>query len=213
MNQQLRGELTRLGRDVDKVLADRGTLSKALDDAKSRLEELRKAQAAAEEHAQVFRDFGQRFKGLIDAGQLRIESRRGRMVMNVSGDLLFDDGKTDVRAAGKGALMEIGHAMTGAVAPGAARRFVVTSLVDDEPGKKQRYKSSWELTSARAVAVVEYLVSLKVPPEVLTAAAGGSFDPLGPNDSPASRAKNRRVEIALVPTAEESVSGAPTASK
>ena len=58
INQQLRGELERLGKDVDKVLADAGTLSKALDDAKARLEELRKAQAAAEARAQLFRTSG-----------------------------------------------------------------------------------------------------------------------------------------------------------
>jgi chromosome segregation ATPase len=46
INQQLRDELGRLGKDVDKILADRGTLSKALDDAKLRLDELRKAQAS-----------------------------------------------------------------------------------------------------------------------------------------------------------------------
>src|SRR5450432_3527126 len=62
LQQQLRGELERLGKDVDKVLADRGTLAKALDDAKSRLDELRKAQAAAESRTLLFRDFGQRFK-------------------------------------------------------------------------------------------------------------------------------------------------------
>jgi len=41
INQQLRGALERLGKDVDKILVDKGTLAKALDDAKARLEELR----------------------------------------------------------------------------------------------------------------------------------------------------------------------------
>ena len=74
INQQLRGELERLGKDADKLLAERGTLSKALDDAKDRLDELRKAQAAAEARTQLFHDLAHRFKPLIDAGQLRIET-------------------------------------------------------------------------------------------------------------------------------------------
>jgi chemotaxis protein MotB len=197
MNLQLRGELARLGKDVDKVLADRGTLAKALDDAKSRLEELRKAQAAAEEQTQVFRDFAARFKSLIDAGQLRIETRRGRLVMEVNGDLLFDEGRAEVRAAGKGVLMEIARALAQSAGPPSPRRFVVTAYVEEEPPKSPRYKSSWDLTSSRAVAVVEYLVSLRVPPQILTAAGGGSFDLVAPNDSADARAKNRRVEIAL----------------
>jgi chemotaxis protein MotB len=204
INQQLRAELGRLGKDVDKILAERGTLSKALDDARARLDELRKAQAAAEARTVLFRDFQQRFKALIDAGQLRIESRRGRLVMNVNGDLLFDAGHAELRGAGKGSLMEIARALQ---VSAQARRFLVTAHVDDEPLKSKRYKSTWELTTARAVVVVEYLVSLGVKPESLTAAGAASFDPVAPNDSADGRGKNRRLEIALVPTAEETLPG------
>jgi chemotaxis protein MotB len=203
MNQQLRAELSRLGQDVDKILADRGTLAKALDDAKARLDELRKAQAVAEDRARFFRDFAQRFKGLIDAGQLRVESRRGWLVVNVNGDLLFDEGRAEIRAAGKGALMEIARALQATSPPKSGRRFLVTAHVDVEPNKAHHFKSSWELTTARAVAAVEYLVSLRVPADALTAAGAGAFDPLVPGDSADAHAKNRRVEIALQPTAEE----------
>jgi len=205
INQQLRGELERLGKDVDKVLAERGTLSKALDDARARLDELRKAQAAAETRTLLFRDFGQRFKALIDAGQLRVETRRGQLVLEVTGDLVFDAGRADVRAVGRGVLMEIARALQATVgnATAAARRFLVTSHVDDEALKLRHFKSLWELTAERAVAVVEYLVSLGVPAASLTPAGGGSVDPLVANDSPADRAKNRRLEFALLPDADE----------
>jgi len=202
MNQQLRGELERLGKDVDKVLTERGTLSKALDEAKARLEELRKAQAAAESRTMVFRGFQRRYKSLIDAGQLRVESRRGRLVMNVTGDLLFDPGRGELRSAGKGVVMEIAR---GLETSGSAKRFLVTAHADDEPLKSKHFKSVWELTAARAVTVVEYLVSLGVSPASLTAAGAGSSDPLVPNDSAAARAQNRRIEIALQPTAEETL--------
>jgi len=213
INQQLRSELGRLGKDVDKILADRGTLSKALDDARLRLDELRKAQAAAEVHIQLFRDLEKRFQALIAARQLRVESRRGRLVMNIDGDLLFEGARAEVRKAGKGTLMEIARALQ-ATAPGpSGRRFLVTANVDDAPFKSKTYESAWELTAARSVAVVEYLVSLGVSPAALTAAAAGSTDPLVPNDGAEARARNRRLEIALLPTADETVSGgAPTAA-
>jgi chemotaxis protein MotB len=198
MNQQLRGELSRLGRDVDKVLTDRGTLAKALDDAKARLDELRKVQAAAEERAQLFRDFALRFKSLIDAKQLQVESPHGRLVLNLSGDLLFDEGRAEVRTVGKGVLMEIARALEAMSQPKSGRRFLVTAHIDEEPTKPRHFKSTWELTTARAVAVVEYLVSLRVPAGSLTAAGAGAFDPLAPNDSADARAKNRRVEIELL---------------
>jgi len=210
INQELRAALERMGKDADKLLAERGTLSKALDDAKARLEELRRAQAAAEARTALFRDFGQRFKALIDAGQLRVEARRGQLVMNVSGDLLFESGHAEVRSVGKGALMEIAHALTTASGPAdAGRRFLVTAHVDDEPLKGKHNKTTWELTAARAAAVADALVSLGVPAASLTAAGAGSFDPLVPNDSVDNRTKNRRVEIALLPSTDETQPVAP----
>ncbi len=203
INQQLRGELERLGKDADKILVERGTLAKALDDARTRLEELRKAQAAAEERAQLFRDFEGRFKALIDAKQLRIELRRGRLVMDVTGDLLFDPNRVDVRPAGKGVVMEIARALETTSPPKSGRRFLVTAHVDEEPSKTRKVSSTWELTAGRAVTVVELLVSLGVPPASLTAAGAGAFDPLVPNDSAESRAKNRRVEISLMPSPDD----------
>jgi chemotaxis protein MotB len=207
INQQLRGELERLGKDVDKILTERGTLSKALEDARGRLEELRKAQAAAESRTALFRDFERRFKPLIDAGQLRVETRRGHLVLGVSGDLLFDPSRAEVRPAGKGAMMEIAHALQTVATPAGAeaKRFLVSDHVDDAPLKSKRFRTTWELTAARAVASVEFLVSLGVPAGTLTAAGAGEFDPVVPNDSADHRARNRRLEIALLPTTEESL--------
>ena len=217
INQQLRGELQRLGTDVDKMLAERGTLAKALDDAKFRLQELRKAQAVAEGRAQIFRDFQQRFKPLIDAGQIRIDSRRGELVMNVQGDLLFDQGRSELRSAGKGALMEIARAIETTSPRSSHRRFLVTADSDGVEDKElqrpsHRTKaspSSWTLTAARSVSVVEFLVSVGVPATSLVVAAAGSFDPLVDNDRPENRARNRRIEFALLPSGD-STPPAPT---
>jgi chemotaxis protein MotB len=236
MNEQLRDELGRLGKDVDKILADKGTLAKALDDAKARLDELRKAQAAGEARAALFKDFERRFKPLIDGGQLRIDTRRGELVMSVPSDYLFDPGHSELRAAGKGILMQVARTLTLASQPAPApipaptpipastptptRRYVVTANVDPtgepptldarakprgprtaEPHRGPRARSVWELSADQAVAVVEYLVSLGVAPDALTAAGAGSFDPVAPGDDPVARSKNRRVEIALAPEA------------
>ncbi|MGO9838456.1 MAG: OmpA family protein [Polyangiaceae bacterium] len=217
INQQLRGELQRLGKDVDKILAERGTLSKALDDARTRLEELRKAQASAEARVALFRDFERRFKPLVDAGQLRIETKRGQLVIDLAGDLLFDPGHAELRTAGKGVLMEVARALQVTSSPVTGRRYLVTAHTDPpDPvpppaahgrgeSRSHHVRTAWELSAARAVTVVEYFVSLGVPPESLTAAGAGSFDPLVPNDGPEARAKNRRVEIALYPTADETL--------
>jgi chemotaxis protein MotB len=211
INQQLRGELERLGKDVDKILADRGTLSKALDDAKSRLEELRKAQSAAETRTQLFQDLGRRFQSLSAADQLHVESRGNRVVMNVKGDLLFEAGHAELRPAGKGVLMEIARALETSPAAAGTRRFLVTANVDEEPVKSKHFESSWDITTARAVEVVRYLVSLGVPGGSLTAAGAGMFDPLVPNDTADARSRNRRLEIMLLPGSDEGKQPPPAA--
>jgi chemotaxis protein MotB len=208
MNQQLRTELQRLGRDVDKMLTERGTLSKVLDDAKARLDELRKAQAAAEVRVALFGALANRFKPLVDAGQMRVETRRGQPVMEVSGDLLFEPGRSEIRAAGKGTLMEIAHALRSTASAGG-RRFLVEFLVDSPEAKARASKSTWEITSGRSIAVVEFFVSLGMPAESLIPAAGGSFDPVAPGDSPLDRARNRRLDITLLPLEGEGVPPAP----
>jgi chemotaxis protein MotB len=208
INQQLRTELERLGRDVDKMLSERGTLSKALDDAKARLDELRKAQAAAQARADLFRALASKFKPLVDAKQMRIEARRGQSVIEVSSDLLFEPAHSELRPTGKGTLMEIAHALQSTASEGG-RRFLVTSVVDGPEGKGKTAKSTWEITAARSVAVVEYLVSLGMPPQSLVAASAGQFDPIEPKDSPDGRARNRRVDISLLPLESELLPGSP----
>jgi chemotaxis protein MotB len=201
INAKLRAELERLGKNVDQILQEKGTLSKALDDAKTRLEELRKAQAAAEARAQLFQQFVQKFKKMIDAGELKIVTRNGRLVLQLSNDVLFDSGQTVLKPAGKDALVQIAQVLKTV----AGRKFQVAGNTDDVPIQTARFPSNWELSTARAVEVVKLLVAKGVDPKSLSAAGYGEFDPVASNDVPDGRAKNRRIEITLQPNLDELV--------
>jgi len=201
INAKLRGELERLGKNVDAILQEKGTLTKALDDAKSRLEELRKAQAAAEARAQLFQKLVQKFKALVSAGQLKITTRQGRLVLQLPNDVLFDVGQTALKPAGKEALSQIAQVLRTV----QGRNFQVAGHTDNLPIQTARFPSNWELSTERAVEVVKLLVSKGVDPRGLSAAGYGEFDPVGNNDSPDGRAKNRRIEITLQPNLDELV--------
>ena len=71
------------------------------------------------------------------------------------------------------------------------------------------YKDNWELSAARAVSVVRYLVAKGVPPEMLGAAGFSEFRPVVPNDTPENRSQNRRIEIALTAAEEAPVVETP----
>jgi chemotaxis protein MotB len=201
INARLRTELERLGKNVDQMLQEKGTLSKALDDAKGRLEELRKAQAAAEARAALFQQFVKKFKSMIDAGQLKIATRNGRLVLALPNDVLFDSGQTALKPAGRDAVVQVAHIL--ATVPG--RSFQVAGHTDNVPIQTPRFPSNWELSTARALEVVKLLVAQGVDPQALSAAGYGPFDPVASNDAPDGRARNRRIEITLQPNLDELV--------
>jgi chemotaxis protein MotB len=63
------------------------------------------------------------------------------------------------------------------------------------PPKNSPYKDNWELSAARALAVLKILIKDGVNPKRLSAAAYGQYHPIASNATPQGRAKNRRVEI------------------
>ena len=60
-----------------------------------------------------------------------------------------------------------------------------------------RFRNNWELSAARAIAVVRYLIDRGVQPSHLVAAGFGEFQPIEPGDSDEANAKNRRIELKL----------------
>jgi chemotaxis protein MotB len=202
LNQQLRQEITHLGGDVDKILADKSALSKSLEEAKARLEELRKALVAAEARAALFQSFITKLKNMVQAGTLTITTRRGRLVLQLPNEVLFESGQAELKSAGKAALQQIATALHSL----PDRQFQVSGHTDNVPISTGQYPSNWELSAKRAINVVKLLIEQGVGPQQLSAAGYGEFDPIVGNESDAGRAKNRRIEITLQPNIDELVS-------
>jgi chemotaxis protein MotB len=198
-NAELSDRLKKVGQSVEVLSGEKGSLSKALAETRARLEELRRQQAAAEARAAQFRELAARFQKLIDAGQLKVIMRNGRMVLELSNDVLFDSGKTDLKEVGKKTLAEIAQVLR--TMPD--RRFQVAGHTDNVKISTPRFPSNWELSTARAVEVVKLLVDDGMDSRNLSAAGYGEFAPLDGNDTPEGRAKNRRIEITLVPNLDE----------
>ncbi len=158
-----------------------------------------KAQLAeATDRAKTLDDLQTKFKRMIDAGHLKVTTRHGRVVLQLHNDVLFDTGESDVKPAGKTALAEIAATLRGV----GAKRFQVAGHTDNQPittEKKKQFPTNWELSTARAIAVVKLLTTEGVDPSTLSAAGYGPYDPVSPNGSADGQAKNRRIEITLVP--------------
>ena len=68
---------------------------------------------------------------------------------------------------------------------------------DRQPINSARFPSNWELSSARAIAIVKHLIDAGIPPQRLAANGFGEFQPLERGTDPAALARNRRIEIQL----------------
>jgi chemotaxis protein MotB len=181
------------------------------DDQKSQLEEAKRAMQEAQERGKLLDDLQTKFKKMIDAGHLKVTTRHGRVVLQLHNDVLFDTGEADVKPAGKTALGEVAATLRTV----GAKRFQVAGHTDTQPittDKKKEFPSNWELSAARAIAVVKFLTSQGVDPGVLSAAGYGPYDPVASNSTPDGMAKNRRIEITLVPNVAELVTVAQTAA-
>lgn len=187
---------------MKKEMAEIEGRSAAADEAtRAELEELRAQKTSAEARLKLFEDFLAKFRKMIEAGKLDITMRRGQIVLALGTDILFDMGKTEIKPEGIATLADVADALKGV----SGRRFQVAGHTDTLPIKTKEFPSNWELSTARAVAVVKLLVDKGVKPGVLSAAGYAENDPVQSNATDKGRAKNRRIEIAIVPNIEDLV--------
>jgi chemotaxis protein MotB len=197
---QLQQQFAQDEQQIDQLKAALGMAqSQALtDEQKSELEEAKRAFQDAQERGKLLSDLQTKFKRMIDAGRLKVTTRHGRIVLQLHNDVLFDKGEADVKPEGAKGVAEVAATLRAV----GGKRFQVAGHTDAEPitpETKKKFPTNWELSSARAIAVVKLLVQEGVDPGVLSAAGYGPFDPVAPNGSAEGQAKNRRIEITLVP--------------
>lgn len=195
----LQGEKLHIG-DLEKRLSgcsDASTnLETTLDSSRAELETLRKQRAKTEARLQAFRALTDKFRKMIDTGQIKVLIRDGRMIMKLPEHILFGSGRAELSEKGKTALAEIADNLK--TLP--ERNFMVAGHTDDvKLGKNAPYQSNWELSTARAVTVTEFLIGAGMQPQQLVAAGYSQYDPV----SKTRKQENRRIEIVLLPSIDE----------
>ncbi len=130
----------------------------------------------------------------LAAGYLQlIEDPRG-LVIEVPEAGAFDVGQADLAPEAAQMLTRVATMLT--TLPNAVR---IEGHSDTTPIRTSQYASNWELSTARATRVVEFLVTTAgLAPSRLSAAGYAEFKPRAANDTPAGRARNRRVDLVLL---------------
>jgi chemotaxis protein MotB len=191
-NADLTERLRQMGMNVEDSKKSVRDLNKAIDD-------LRAKERQAQARLQTFRNMVEKFRKMIESGKLRVRIQRGRMVVELSENILFDSGKADLKKEGQTALTEV----AGVLASIPDRDFQIAGHTDNVPIKSAKFPSNWELSTARGVTVARYLAAGGVSPQRLSAAGYADSQAIASNDTPEGRAQNRRIEIVLMPNLDE----------
>lgn len=139
-----------------------------------------------------------KMKTEIAHGQVTISELKGKLTVNLVEAILFDSGKAEVKTQGLAVLQKVVDILK-PVADKAIRIEGHTDNVQIVGTLTKKYPTNWELSAARAINVARYLQQQGIDPANLSAAAYGEFKPVADNATDQGRAKNRRIEIALVP--------------
>ena len=114
--------------------------------------------------------------------------------------VLFDSGQATVKQAGDAELDKLAGAaidLEREIPPGIPWVLRVDGHTDRRPIVSPQFKSNWDLSAQRAIAVVQYLVGKGVDPQRLVAAGFGEFQPIDPGTSEDAMSRNRRIELKL----------------
>jgi chemotaxis protein MotB len=210
LNQQLEGlrnsnelmanRLRALGEDMSRLQQQGEHAQSELDASRRREAELQRAQQQAEARLATFRQMIERFRAMINSGQLRVRIVRNRMVIELPAGILFESGDARLRAAGEDVLRSVAQVLRQI----PDRDFLIAGHTDNVAlSRGGRFHDNWELSSARAVNVSRFLQENGVAPAHLGAAGYAEFQPAVANDTEEHRQLNRRVEIVLMPNINE----------
>lgn len=197
--RQLNAQLQDLGQRSQALQSEKGDLTEGMTKLQAELAELRRQEEAERQRAAVFQNLIARLKGMIDAGQLQVYIRNGRMLVKLPDNVLFDPGKTDIKSAGKDAIAQLTQVLQAI----QGRHFQVAGHTDNTPIRTSKYPSNWELSTARAVVVVNFMIKSGMEPQRLSAAGFADTDPVATNETAEGKAQNRRIEVELLPNLEE----------
>lgn len=187
--------LTQANREIDRLevlLSRQGGEYRQLQ---QRLETLSAIEREVRDRNRIYEEVIGRFRSLIDGGRLSVAIVRGRLVIQLPQDVLFESGSAMLSPDGRRTLGEVGVVL----AELEGRRFQVEGHTDNVPISTARFASNWELSSARALSVVHLLVQSGVRAGNLSGAGYGEFQPVASNDDRDNRRLNRRIEIVMLP--------------
>ncbi|MET0982575.1 MAG: type IVB secretion system protein IcmH/DotU [Telluria sp.] len=130
----------------------------------------------------------------VARGLVTVTESAARTTITLRGEGMFSSGSAEVNGAMAPLIARIGEALN--TLPGKV--IVIGHTDNTRPGLSARFPSNYDLSKARAASVMAALAQRAGPAERYSAEGRGDAEPLVANDSPAARARNRRVELVVL---------------
>jgi chemotaxis protein MotB len=163
----------------------------------------------AQELEQAYKKLQQLLGGMIKSGKVRVSLQSLGVVVDINSVLLFDSGKAELTPPALGLVDQVGGILKDLRYP-----IQVNGFTDTQPIHNAQFSSNWDLSAARAIAVVKRLATDGIDPASLVGAGYGEYHPVASNDTTEGKAMNRRVSIVVVaPVDHRTITATPLLGK
>jgi len=192
-------ELTSKNAEIEALKSQMAALTQereALNQEKERA--LREKEKSIAEMKQTYDSLMGEMNQEIKKGEITITQLKDKLSVNLVEKILFDSGSADIKKDGKKVLDRVAEIL----AKMNDKQVRVAGHTDNVPigyRIKEKFPTNWELSTARATTVAKYLQDKGLNPNMLSASGYSEYRPVAPNDNDENKAKNRRIEIDLIP--------------
>jgi chemotaxis protein MotB len=192
----VKSQLQQLRAAAEESAAQAAKLQQELTNSHARIEALIREK---EQVAKTQRQMEDQMRAALQNKDVTISELQGKLTVNILDRVLFASGEADLKPEGEKVLSQV----AGVLMQHTNRQVYVIGHTDNVPIRASvfsRYASNWELSTARATSAVRYLTEKAgVDPARLAAVGYGEFHPIADNSSAEGRARNRRIEIVIMP--------------
>ena len=200
---QLEEDKKGLKAKIDKLQSENKGLLESIEGLKLELKQERMAIQQKEEKISEMdrtrQEIETSLKKQILQKEIKIEEFEGKLKVTFVDKILFDSGSVTIKQTGQEVLLRLADSFR----DNEAQNIVIEGHTDDVqigPVLQERFPTNWELSTARATAVVRFFQEKgDIEPERLTASGFSFYRPVDSNETEEGRKQNRRIEIILVP--------------
>lgn len=156
--------------------------------------DLELAKRLTQKKLHVLTSYQKQIQKLFKPGFIEVRIERGRLLVSMPTDILFDSGSDKLSTQGTRSLEKLAKVFST-----RSNQIQVEGHTDSDPIKGGSFKSNWHLAYARAMSVVKVFLKQGIQQNLLSAASYGEYQPRASNQTAQGKNLNRRIEVVLIP--------------